>query len=332
MQSLRQFIYLTFLISFIGCGNKTAKTVSVKSSSTTSNVAVPLFNPDSAYKYIEEQVQFGPRVPNSEAHKACGKHLTKKLQSFGAKISLQEVDLKGYNDVIYASKNIIASFKPEHPNRIIICAHWDSRHVADQEQDKTKINEPIDGANDGASGVGVILELARLMQQQAPGLGVDLILFDTEDQGTPSFSDGDYQANSWCLGSQYWAQNHHKPGYKAKYGILLDMVGAENAIFPREGFSMQYAPELVNKVWDLAASLGYGSLFTKQRSYPVTDDHYFVNKLAKIPCIDIIHYSPGQDGGFGEFWHTHNDNMSVIHKQTLFAVGDVLTHLIYQNP
>ncbi len=328
------FVFLLLFVTLCGgsCGDRKAKTISVASTDVDLNIKVPKFNGDSAYHFVEQQVSFGPRVPNSDAHKACGLYLENKLASYGAKIYLQEVDLKGYDNRIYASKNIIASFNPDHPNRIIICAHWDSRHVADHDPDKTKMKIPIDGANDGASGVGVIIELARLMNLNAPSVGVDLILFDTEDQGTPSFSENQYDAESWCLGSQYWSKNPHKPGYRAKYGILLDMVGASDAIFPKEHYSMQFAPTVVNKVWDIAEQLGYGHVFTNQRSHPITDDHYFVNTIAKIPCIDIIHYQPIPGNGFGEFWHTHNDTMDIIDKNTLRIVGDVMTHLIYRNP
>ena len=188
------------------------------------SVVVPAFNADSAYRYVKEQVDFGPRVPNTAAHRACGDYLIGKLKQFGATVHVQEADLVAYDNTILKARNIIGSFNPDNRRRVLLCAHWDSRPYADSERSKKKQREPILGANDGASGVGVLLEMARLMQQQAPAIGVDIIFFDAEDYGIPTFYKGNYKADTWCLGSQYWGRVPHVQGYNARYGILLDMV------------------------------------------------------------------------------------------------------------
>ena len=330
---LRYFLTALVCISLTACpARKTAKTVSVKAGTEIRNSQTPKFNADSAYQYIEDQVAFGPRVPNTEAHKACKNYLATKLESFGAKVTLQDMSLEAYDGSIYEATNIIGSYNPTHPDRIILCAHWDTRHVADYDPDKSMERVPIDGANDGGSGVGVLLEIARILKTSPLDFGIDIIFFDAEDQGRPRFLSFDPNSTeTWCLGSQYWSRNPHTQNYKARYGILLDMVGARDAVFPMEGYSMRYASGLTTKLWNLAAQLGYSHYFIFERSAPVTDDHYFINTIAKIPCTDIIHYRPGHSQGFGDFWHTHDDNMSVIHKPTLEAVGTVvLTHIYTQ--
>jgi Zn-dependent M28 family amino/carboxypeptidase len=329
------YILLLAATTFLwGCPSKRSNSaVSVQTVKQNDAITTPIFNPDSAYEFVAKQVAFGPRVPNTVPHAECALFLAEKLTEFGALVTVQEAKLKAYDNTIYDAKNIIGSFNPDHPDRIILCAHWDTRHVADHDPDKSRRLEPIDGANDGGSGVGVLLEIARQIGLNPLNYGVDIIFFDAEDQGTPEFLNSHANtANTWCLGSQYWSKNPHKKGYSARYGILLDMVGAEDAVFPMEGYSMQFAPDLVNKVWSLASKMGYSNYFVFERSAPVTDDHFFINTLAGIPCIDIIHYRPGMYGGFGKFWHTHNDNMSSIHKPTLHAVGRVVLEHIYQQP
>lgn len=294
-------------------------------------VTVPPFNADSAYRYVKEQVDFGPRVPNTAAHRACGDYLIGKLRQFGATVHVQEADLVAYDNTILKARNIIGSFNPDNRRRVLLCAHWDSRPYADSERSKKKQKQPILGANDGASGVGVLLEMARQMQQQAPAIGVDIIFFDAEDYGIPTFYRGDYKADTWCLGSQYWGRVPHVQGYNARYGILLDMVGGRGATFYREGFSQRTAPTQVKKIWDTAQRLGFGSYFPQEDGTEVTDDHVYVYSLTRIPCVDIINYSPNGDSGFGDFWHTLDDNMDVIDRATLNAVGRTVMEVIYNE-
>ena len=224
-------------------------------------------------------------------------------------------------------KNIFAAYKPELKNRILLTTHWDSRPFADE--DTKDIGKAIDGANDGASGAGVLLEIARLLSENKPEIGVDIFLNDLEDYGQPDNSMGERKEDTWCLGTQYWAKN--KPAdYAPKFGILLDMVGGQNPLFPMEGTSMAYAPEVVQKVWNVAARLGYGNYFTNDRTGQTTDDHLYINTIAKIPCIDIVHMNPST-GTYPSFHHTHADNMSIIEKSTLKMVGQTVIQVIYEE-
>ncbi|MDX2197098.1 MAG: M28 family peptidase [Cytophagales bacterium] len=291
----------------------------------------PAFNADSAYSYIYTQVTFTPRVPNTPAHQKCGDYLIAMLDKYGCKVYVQSYTIQAYDGKILKLRNIIGAINTDVPKRIILASHWDSRPFADQEPENKNI--PIDGANDGASGVGVLLEIARSIQASdiKPTVGIDIILFDGEDYGQPDFSPHIRKEDTWCLGSQYWAQNRHIPGYTAYCGILLDMVGAQNSHFYMEGTSMTYAPDLVRKVWNTAISIGYAQYFVLQISDGIIDDHYYINKMAKIPMIDIIDHD--QTGGqyFGSYWHTLRDNMQIIDRNTLKAVGQTLLQTVYQE-
>lgn len=293
-------------------------------------VNVPDFNADSAYAYTAAQVAFGPRVPGTDAHVACGNWLEAKLKSFGAEVISQTGTVTAYNGKELPMRNIIGSYHPDKKDRLLLFAHWDTRPFADKDEDRQ--SQPIDGANDGASGVGVLLELARLFQSQSPDMGIDIIFFDTEDYGAPEggIEAGEY--TDWCLGSQFWSKNPHVPGYSARYGILLDMVGGKDAVFPREGTSMYFAPRIVKKVWDTAKEMGYGNYFIDNVSGETIDDHLFVNQLAKIPSIDIVHFhTEGEHLGYGHFHHTHDDTMEGIDKNTLEAVGKVVAKVVYME-
>ncbi len=296
------------------------------------NIVVPAFSGDSAYTFVKTQVDFGPRVPNSSAHLKTGDFLVKKLKGYGAQVIEQKFDAQTFDGQRVKLRNIIASFFPEKPKRILLTAHWDTRPFADK--DTKKPNAPFDGANDGASGVGILLEVARQLQASAsPEAGIDIILFDGEDWGEPDARDSNTPLPQgldswWCLGSQHWAKNKHKANYSAYYGILLDMVGGKNARFFREGYSLTYAPSIVEKVWSTAGRLGYSHVFVNSNQGSVTDDHYYVNTIAKIPMVDIINFDMAT-GGFGTFHHTCQDNMDIISKETLQIVGTVLLHVIY---
>lgn len=294
-------------------------------------VPVPLFMRDSAYAFVAKQVSFGPRVPGSPGHNETRKWLVQKLTSYGA--SVKEQSFKATTETINEVRgtNIIASFNPTFARRVLLGAHWDTRFAADEDDDRMK--EPIDGADDGGSGVGVLLEIARLIKENPLPIGVDIVLFDVEDQGT---SEG--AQDSWCLGAQHWARNPHISGYRAEYGILVDMVGAKGAVFQKENVTNVYQPEKVkqvhyhyDKVWALANSMKKGDLFIDHKGLPFTDDHYFVNLYTSIPMIDIINKPLGSDKGFGSHWHTHEDNMNIIDPGVLGAVGQVVTAYVYQS-
>ncbi len=318
---------LTLGLSACG-GSKKAQT-----SEAETAVQVPAFNADSAYLYVKQQTDFGPRTPGSRAHDLCGDYLAARLEAFGAKVYNQRADLTAYDGRTLKARNIIGAYKPESKRRVMLCAHWDSRPWADNDPDKSKHHTPIMGANDGASGVGVLLEIARQLQQQTPAIGIDIIFFDMEDCGTPQFAEtlAD-DSHTWCLGSQYWSRTPHVEGYNARYGILLDMVGARGSTFLKEGVSMQYAPQIVKKVWKTARKLGFEAYFVDENGGYVNDDHGPVNEIARIPCIDIINCDLNAElSSFGNFWHTEDDNMDIIDRATLQAVGQTVLHVIYNE-
>lgn len=292
-------------------------------------VAVPKFERDSAFYFVEKQVSFGPRVPNTTAHQQCKDWLVNQFKSFGCTVIEQPFQAKAYTGKTLNGVNIIAQYNPAASKRILLASHWDSRHIADSPLNVERSDEPILGADDGGSSTGVLLEIARQLQANPTDIGVDFILFDAEDHGNDS--DSDPQPETWCLGSQYWSKNIVPAGYRPKYGILLDMVGAKNTRFLKEAVSMNFAPELMNKVWNLGQSLGYTNYFVNEKAGAVTDDHYFVNTIAKIPMIDIIGKPANSQTGFGAHWHTHNDDMKVIDVRTLRAVGQTMLEVIYRE-
>jgi hypothetical protein len=292
---------------------------------------VPVFNTDSAYAYTQVQVNMGPRVCNTAAHKKCGDWLEAKLKSFGAEVYLQPVKLRAYNGTLLNSINIIGTINPKAPARVLLCSHWDSRPYCDADEDSTKWKTPVDGANDGASGVGILLEIARILQTKNPNIGVDIIFLDAEDYGEPMFIKGDFPEETWGLGSQYWAKNPHVPNYKARFGILLDMATVANGHFAHESFSEQYASDIVSKVWSAAYRAGYGSYFVNEQGGAINDDHLYINKYSGIPTIDIIHYDKETRSGFFPYWHTSHDNMEHVDKQTMKAVGQTLLTVIFEE-
>lgn len=297
----------------------------------------PVFNADSAYAFTKAQCDFGPRNMNSRGHDLCGEWIVNKFREYGCKVTTQRANLTGYDGTTLRSCNIMASINPEATTRILLCAHWDSRPWADNDPDQSNWKKPIIAANDAASGVAVMLELARIINNGKaekalrPQLGVDFVCFDAEDWGTPQWADVPDDADSWALGAQYWSKNLPQ-GYEARYGILLDMVGGVGAQFFQEGISLQYAPEIVKKVWRSAREVGFGSYFPKRMGGMVTDDHVPVNRYAKIPTIDIIPFYPDcKQSGFGPTWHTLADNMENIDRNTLRAVGQTLVQVIYKE-
>ena len=295
-------------------------------------VETPDFKADSAYAFIEKQVQFGPRVPGSEASQNTLKFLVAKLKSYGWTVTEQPFTAFRYDGKKLQGTNIIAQFQPAIAKRILLSSHWDARSIADK--DSVRKDEPIDAANDGASGVGVLLEIARNLHEtkKKPAVGVDIVLFDLEDHGEPEDYTGEHKPNSWALGSQHWAANLVPANYRPYYGILLDMVGGKGAMFPHEGTSMQYAPGIVRSVWATAADLGYSNLFVDQDAFGISDDHTAVNEIAKIQMIDMIDLRAVNGGfEFGSFHHTHADNLANIDKSTLKAVGQTLLQVLYRE-
>lgn len=311
------------------CGDGKKKNGEVKDTTRTETVNVPVFNEDSAYAYVAKQVAFGPRVPGSKAHLACRDWLVSELKRHGAETTVQNITVRTFDNTVISGYNIIGSINPDAPVRIMLSSHWDSRPFADWDPDPANHRKPIPGANDGASGVGVLLEIARVLQTNKPPVGVDIFFWDVEDYGEPQDAQEKGAGDFWGLGAQYWSRNPHSPGYTARYGILLDMVGAPYASFYHEGFSMKYASGVVNRVWNHAQALGYGNYFLNADSNPITDDHYYINTIAEIPTIDIIQQVPNSKTGFYPYWHTLKDDIDQIDRGTLKAVGQTVMRTIF---
>ena len=299
----------------------------------------PVFNADSAYAFTARQVAFGPRVPNSKAHVACGDYIVATLRGYGLKVQEQPFSAMTFDGTNIRARNIIAQFQPQAARRVAIFGHWDTRPFADA--DKKNKKAPLDGASDGASAVAVALEMARVLSQQpdslAPAVGVDFIFFDAEDWGYDATTNAgqknqlDGAGDSWCLGSQYWAKNLLPAGYKAEYGVLLDMVGAKGARFSREQLSRDNARSALDKIWNTAARLGYSDYFLFRDMGGITDDHVYTNQ-AGIPTVDIIDTLPYESAElFQPYHHTTQDNMSVIDRKTLKAVGQTMLQVLYQE-
>lgn len=296
----------------------------------------PPFSADSAYAYVEQQLAFGPRVPNSQGHLRCASWLIQQLQVFGADVTLQKGTMPDYSGREQQVLNVIGHFGGYDRPAILLCAHYDTRPWCDQEEDYNERMYNVPGANDGASGVAVLLEVARQIGTNTDSTRVlkapvEIVFFDVEDMGTPTFYTGVQRDDTWCLGSQLWEQRYRRGDYSGvgyQYGILLDMVGAPDAVFPREYYSEQLAGNYVEQIWRAADRLGYGRYFSSTRSYPITDDHVYVNRVG-IPCVDIIHYDARSESGFPSWWHTRNDDMSNISKVTLQAVGETVLSCLY---
>ncbi|RME18750.1 MAG: M28 family peptidase [Bacteroidetes bacterium] len=285
----------------------------------------PVFNADSCYFFVRHQVELGPRNPGSKAHKQCVEWLAKFFERNGLQVELQKFPAVTFDNKQWTGINIIAKYKPEIKNRILLCAHYDTRPFADRDEEKNK-NTPILGANDGASGVGVIMSIVQAIRQNPlQNVGIDIVLFDLEDYGTPGG-----ESETWCLGSQYWAKNFSVTSVKPQEGILLDMVGDTNAVFPKEGLSVRYHPVLVHDIWSIAEKAGFSNYFINQSTNEITDDHLFINTIANIPCINIIHYYP-QKSDFFEHHHKVSDDMRNISKSTLKAVGQTLLYYLYRQ-
>lgn len=278
----------------------------------------PAFSAERAWAHLQRQVAFGPRVPGTPGHQAQLQWMEAYLRERADTVIVQPfTHVTSAGDTLRMS-NLFARFAPEQADRILLVAHWDTRPTADQSPDPADRDQPIPGANDGASGTAVLLELAELFRRQPPPVGVDLLLVDGEDYG-PGEPD-------MYLGAKYFARNL-PPGYAPLYGVLLDMVGDQNPRFPVEGNSAQLAPEVVQRVWGTAAELGYGDVFVDETSFPISDDHLPLNE-AGIRTVDVIDfdYGPGN-----RFWHTPRDVPANTSAESLRIVGEVIAALVYRG-
>jgi glutaminyl-peptide cyclotransferase len=285
-------------------------------------VDVPNCSGDSMFASTAKQISFGPRIPNSKSHKNCKDWIVKKLKSYGVTVEEQNFTEKAYDGTTLQGTNIIGKINPGNNRRIMLASHWDTRPFADSDPNPANHKKPFDSADDGATGVASLIEIARVLQSKPTEVGVDLVFFDLEDYGAEN---GDL--STWGLGSQYWAKN--KGSYMARFGILFDMTGSGGARFAKEGYSTQFAPNVTDKIWKIADELGFGSYFIDEKQTPITDDHYYVNTIAHIPMVDIINRKP--DGSFGDYHHTLGDNMSIVDRNTLSTVVKVVLEVIYRE-
>ena len=338
---MKHLTYFLLLLLLCSCHNtKPAESVTAEPATAVG----PLFMADSAYAYCQRQCDFGPRTMNSRAHDDCRDWIAAEFRRHGCDVTLQKAELKGYDGTMLKATNIIARYTPKallpgdttaRPRRMLLCAHYDTRPWADNDADEKNHRTPVMGANDGASGVAVMLEVARLLSAaDSAAVAVEFVCFDAEDYGTPQWHDGDSQVEDpWALGAQHWARQYAAEGRTdIAYGILLDMVGGEGARFFKEGMSIELARELTDTVWKAAETAGYGTMFPTAAGGYVTDDHVPVNNVAHIPCTDIIpYYADCPQSSFGPTWHTVNDTMEHISKHTLLAVGQTVIQMIYSK-
>lgn len=322
---LKYTSFIIFLSLFtIACktDKKTSSDVPVSTNVTKRNV--PKFIQENAYNLIQKQVDFGPRYPGTKAHRELIEYLTQELEKYTDKVIQQDFKASFLDEKNVDATNVIGIINPDLKKRILLAAHFDTRKIAEKDENEALRKKPILGADDGASGVAVLLEIARLIKENGIDIGVDIVLFDAEDNGDTGTN------KNWCLGSKYWSKNPHIKGYKAEFGILLDLVGAKNAEFGKEYYSQQSASKYLDKIWTLARNMSYGNYFLDMESGSVEDDHVYVIKNLRIPMIDIINMSRiNGRNGFDHYHHTHKDDMNIIDKNTLKAVGKVVTASIY---
>lgn len=298
------------------------------------NKPCPAFVADSAMSYVRMQCDFGPRTVGSAEADKCAGWIKMQFAGMGCDVAEHSAQVTAWDGSKVPCRNIIASCNPQAGKRILLCAHWDTRPWADNDPDEANHRTPILGANDGASGVAVMIEIARQLQQQPlQGVGVDFVCFDAEDMGTPQWAEtvGEETHDTWCLGSKAWAEQAAANGFKPCYGILLDMVGGRGASFAKEQVSMHFASHVMNKVWALASELGYGQFFTSREGGALVDDHVNVNTVAGIPCIDIVPHFDNGPSSFGPTWHTVDDTPENIDPNVLEAVGQTVLQLLYNE-
>jgi hypothetical protein len=323
--------YILYIVSVLAissvasCGDNTTST-NIETT-TPSLVKAPTFSADSAYANVQTQVNFGPRVPGSASQKKCAAWMEQQLRKYCDSVYIQHVTVtQPVTSKTYPCINVIGEINPQAATRVLLLCHWDSRGWADEDANPKFHNTPIDAADDAGSGVGVLIEVARAIKSQKLDIGVDILFADVEDYGKSEWEQANYPS-TYCLGTRYWAQNPHKYGYRANFGMCLDMVGAKGATFKLEQQSKMLAGDFQKKVWTTASQLGHSSYFQFADGGSITDDHMEINQYARIPCIDIINTQP--NGGFAPHWHTMNDKMDIIDKSTLQAVGETVLAVLY---
>lgn len=332
---MKRFFYAAVICAAIAVAAIACKTSSKTDRDDKTNTAQRLkapvsFNRDSAYAYVRRQVAMGPRVSGTPGNMKCRDYIVSELNRHGAKnINVQTGEVKAFNGDVLPIGNIMGSYRPELKDRLLLLAHYDTRPWADSDVNEENRMEPVLGANDGASGVAVLLEIGRQLNKAEAPVGVDLLFVDAEDYGQASgFSSHD---STWCLGTQYWIENMpYASDSLPRYAILFDMVGGVGAKFHREFFSDSDARKVVDKVWSVAERSGFGDRFINKSGGSVVDDHIFLNK-AGIPAIDIIETKNDETGSFAPTWHTVNDNLDHIDPSSMQAAGQTVLNLIYNE-
>ena len=320
---------LTLMVALAGC----RKAAPAQDSAPEPRVQLtPVqFAADSAMAHVNRQCDLGPRVPGTSAHTACADYIAAQMAAYGLSVENQTFDATTWDGKKWRGRNIIGRYNADADERVVLAAHWDSRPWADADPDSSRHREPVMAANDGAAGVAVLLEVARCLPALKPQVGVDLVCFDLEDYGAPYWGEGDDEGNDWCLGSQHWSREVRRTGYKARYGILLDMVGGHDARFCYEGFSLRYARSVMVRLWETAASVGAANLFVRTEGGYVTDDHVPMNETAGIPTVDVVPHVNGAASTFGATWHTVNDTPANISKENLRLVGQTLLQMLAEE-
>ncbi len=311
------FFTIIFISSLLlGCEQKQSdKPATQQQSTKTMTKQFPVFNGKNAFNYLLQQTNFGPRNPNSPGRQQCLQFLESELKKYADKVTLQKFTQQGYNEILHLT-NIFAQFKPELQQRIILLAHWDTRPRAEEDADPKKRNLPIIGANDGASGVAVLLELARLFKNNPLPIGVDILFTDGEDYG---YSRQDGNTDLYFLGAKHFAKTK-SIAYTPEYGILLDMIGDRDLQLPLEQNSLRFAPRLMDIIWSTAEEVAVTN-FIRVPGELISDDHLPLNEVG-IPTIDIIDFQY-------PYWHTHQDTPDKCSSESLEAVGKVLSAVIY---
>ncbi|HEX9309392.1 MAG TPA: M28 family peptidase [Gemmatimonadaceae bacterium] len=273
------------------------------------------FSGSSAYSYAKAQVDFGPRVPGSSAAKKAGDWIIEQMQRRADTVIVQSFTYTTADGKKLALRNILARFRPDLPERVLYLTHWDSRPISESATTEAEKKMPVPGANDGASGVGMFVALGDILRKTKPTVGVDLLFTDGEDYGQFGPPEVDV-----LIGSKYFAAHLPSPNYKPLYGVLWDMIGDKDLRIPYEMNSFQQAPEVVSRVWQTAADLGYSDVFVQESGGLITDDHVpLLNAgLRVIDVIDLT-YAPH---------HTPYDTMDKISARSLAIVGDVATALV----
>lgn len=329
---IAMFVTLCVFPLLVSCKSKDASKDNESDLYTNDSVSVEdrePFDADSAYNFVAAQVDFGPRTPGSKAHEDCRKWIIEKIGFYGFQVDVQSFDGKDYFNNNVKGYNILTRINPDIKDRVLLLAHYDSRQVSDNDAISENKHVAVLGADDGASGVAVLMEILRTVANyphRYDSTGMDILFVDLEDNGHTNNNGKD--DDNWCLGSKHYATVVKDSPIKPRYGILLDMVGAKGARFCMEQYSKIYAARYQKSIWDTAKRLGYENYFLGKDGGAITDDHVPMITIAGIPTVDIINFDPDTDKGFGSHWHTQKDNMGVIDTNTLRAVGETVLTFI----